>query len=90
VTAVIVDETDWLEHVGPAFVSRYVRERQGQTFSANDLWAAGLPHPPDRRRLNTVLGELARKGLIERTAVKVPSHRGNSHPIRLWRAVGSE
>ena len=81
----MTDDT-WQEEA-EEFVIRYVATRPGQTFSANDLWNAGLPHPSDKRRLNRVLLGLASRGVIEATDRKVPSLKGWGVPIRLWRAL---
>lgn len=57
-------------------------------FTSDDLWAAGLPKPPEARALGPVLNKLRKDGVIEpggfRQTSQVSRHAA---PVRIWRSV---
>lgn len=65
-----------------AFVLEYAVK--ARVFSANDLWAAGLPVPSNRRNLSRVLLTLEADGVLRRTGRLVSSHGGHGQPITEW------
>jgi len=73
-----VTETDWGQGA-LAFIKAY----PGRTFSANDLWAAGLPVPANRMWLGLVLRQAAKEGAIRRVGLEGTT-RGHGGIIMRW------
>lgn len=58
-----------------------------EAFSADDVWASGLPKPREPRALGYVMRELARAGFIEMTGDYHRTAQALRHraPVMLWR-----
>ena len=56
-------------------------------FTADDVWATGLPKPREPRALGAVMNALARAGLIVATGryIKTAQASRNRAPIAVWR-----
>lgn len=62
--------------------------RRGETFTANDLWEAGLEEPPSHRRvLGKVLLDLEAAGRLHRTGRRARSVGGHGGLVLEWRRV---
>lgn len=71
-----------------AMVNRYVLS--GEPFTANTIWDAGLPAPPDgnRRRLGSVMLDMKAEGTIEVVDRGHLSDRGHgSRNLTRWRGL---
>lgn len=55
----------------------------GTSFSGNDLWKRGLPAPPNRRLLGSVLLGLEADGYLSRQGQTV-SEGGHGQSINVW------
>jgi hypothetical protein len=60
-----------------------------ETFTANDLWEAGLPEARDNRALGPLLLQAVREGYIEPTNETRKSTRIVAHqrPMAVWRSL---
>ena len=72
---------DWLREA-EALVRRVARDLS--RFSANDVWAAGLTPPKNRRALGAVMQKLAREGYLVKVDAEV-SRWGHGQAIGMWR-----
>lgn len=70
-----------------AYALTFIREHgaDGRTFTANDLWSAGLDEPPTASRIGIVLKHAAKEGIIRRTGIEMNgTHRGHGGIIMRW------
>lgn len=60
--------------------------REKDEFTSDDIWATGLPKPPEPRALGAVMNRLARAHLIMKTGryVKTSQASRNNAPIAVW------
>ena len=63
--------------------------RTSQTFTADDVWLAGLERPENSRALGGVMRLARKQGLIEPTDRLVTSvfESGHYGPRRVWRSL---
>ncbi len=56
---------------------------------ADDLWAAGLPPPPEARALGPAFTRAKGKGIVEATGIFVRTKQSTRHraPVRVWRSA---
>ena len=68
-----------------AMARNWIRSRfvVGATFSGNDLWKRGLPAPPNRRLLGSVLLGLEADGFLTRKG-QTTSEGGHGQAIKVW------
>lgn len=55
-------------------------------FSANDLWKAGLPEPPNPMAIGIVLKAMAKDKMIEKVGLE-GTRRGNGGIIMRWKVL---
>jgi hypothetical protein len=66
---------------------RFLAERFPYIVS-DDLWASGLPEPPESRALGAVMRNGKTMGYIEPTSMFVNTHQASRHhaPVRVWKS----
>jgi hypothetical protein len=81
--AAVDDNADeqWKEEA-LAFVQAYLQ--QHPTLFGDDLWAAGLPEPRERRALGPVILRAARNGWMEKSGDHRASHSSHGIPKPIW------
>ena len=81
IEAIAASSAEWREEVAMPFIKDYLLIHP--TLFVDDLWAAGLPEPHDRKALGPALREAHRRGWIVQTG----DHRisaSNSNPKPVW------
>lgn len=63
-----------------------VAARQPGGFTSDDVWAEGLPAPPEPRALGGVMLAIAKERTIRKTGRFIATTRGSRHgaPIAVW------
>lgn len=84
IDAIAQASTGWRNDVALPFIREYLE--QHPTLFVDDLWAAGLAEPHDRKALGPALREAHRLGWMEQTG----DHRvsaSNSNPKPIWKSL---
>lgn len=79
-----MDKETWINYAVNFIVDFATKD--GKTFTANDLWPAGLSEPENARWLGNALMRARGMGLLVSTGKSV-SKRGHQVPITVWRAA---
>jgi hypothetical protein len=77
---------EWLAQANRAVLSVAWRLHE---FTADDIWATGLPQPREPRALGGVLKALAKSGVIAKTGRFQSTARVRRHaaPVAIWRSL---
>lgn len=76
--------TPWRVDTALPFIRNYLETHA--TLFGEDLWAAGLPEPHDRKALGPAIREAARRGWMEQSGqTRISAQNANPKPI--WRSL---
>lgn len=65
-----------------AFLESYLAEHAA--MHVDDLWAAGMPEPPEMRALGPLVRRAARAGIMRKSGRSLPSVRSHLSEKPLW------
>lgn len=84
IEAIAEASTGWRNDIALPFIRRHLE--QHATLFVEDLWAAGLPEPHDRKALGPAVREAARRGWMEQSGeTRISAQNANPKPI--WKSL---